>query len=441
MDALDVELDILGQTAGLRIYTQICLCYRLPNETTHGNIIDTLEQGLSRLSATFPWLAGQVITEGNGIPKIKQYKEIPDLVIKDMRHDRTAPSMGDLRGARFPFSMLDESVIAPRTTLPSASDGPVSPVLLVQANFINGGLILTIVAHHSAMDMTGQGQVMHLFSKACRNEPFTDAEIETGNLAGRNITPLLDEPYQPGQELDRVILDPNFNETKQSIPPECKWKYFSFPGAALAKLKALAMESKTTDYISTDDALTAFLWQSVLRARSPRLSQSDNTTLGRAVDTRRHLGIPQIYTGLIQHMDYHTTTLASLLQTPLGEIASDLRRGVDPRTSRLAFAARALATHIRNTRDRSLISFGAKHNPSTDLMLSSWANVPGYGLDFGLGLGEPEAVRRPQFAPVEGLVYFMPRRPDGEIVVGVSLSVDDMWRFVADEGVRRFAVY
>lgn len=68
----------------------------------------------------------------------------------------------------------------------------------------------------------------------------------------------------------------------------------------------------------------------------------------------------------------------------------------------------------------------------------SWAKLSCYELDFHLGLGRPEAVRRPQFAPFESLIYPMPRALDGEVAVAVCVRDEDMERLRADEA---FAMY
>ncbi|KAK9384316.1 transferase family-domain-containing protein [Lipomyces mesembrius] len=458
VEDLDDYLEVFGQQPGLNIYTQLCFCFPVADASSHSAIINTLTNGLERLSASFPWVAGQVVNEGSGegnpgIFKIKPLEKIPRLVLKDLRSDPSIPTMDALRRANFPFSMLDESIIAPRETLPSpdesASD---SPLFLLQANFIDGGLLLTFLGQHQAMDMTGQGQVIYLLSKACRNEPFTSEELSIGNLPRHNIIPLLNDSYKQGPELARQIIKSTPSDLISSgtnghaaspPPPKCTWAYFTFPPTSLTTLKSLATKTLTlpSGYISTDDALSAFIWQSVIRARLPRLNPTAEATFARAVDPRRYLDIPQMYPGVVQNMTYHTYPIQKLVTEPLGGVASQLRSALDPKTSDLGYRTRALATVLNRARDKSIISVAASLDLSVDIMLSSWAKEHCYELDFNLGLGKPEAVRRPQFVPVESLMYLMPKALDGEIALGICLRDEDMKRFRADEEFAKYGTY
>lgn len=460
LNGLNDYLDVLGQLPLLKIYTQICFCFPVADASSHSAIINTLTNGLERLSASFPWLGGEVVNEGSGtgnsgIFKIKLLEKIPRLVVKDLRHDPSIPTMDILRRANFPFSMLDETIIAPRKTLPEISDDSESdstPVLLLQATFITGGLLLTFVGQHNTMDMTGQGHIMHLFSKACHNEQFTSEELSSGNLARRNIIPLLDESYKQGPELARQIVKPtpshpiSYDTTDHPAPPpapKCTWTYFTFHPTSLTALKSLATKTITlpSGYISTDDALSAFLWQSVIRARLPRLNPTTESTFARAVNVRRYLGISQTYPGLVQNMTYHTYTLQKLAEEPLGRVASQLRLALDPQTSNLGYNTRALATFLDRTPDKNSIPFTATLDLTADIMLSSWAKLDCYELDFNLGLGKPEAVRRPRFEPFESLIYLMPRTLDGEIAVAICLRDEDMERLKADEEFAKYGRY
>ena len=458
---MDENLDDLAQLILFKLYTQICFCFPLASDSSKDpSIIKTLTDGLERICVSFPWLAGQVVRDDRdkeSTIKITPFEKLPRLVVKDLRHDPTAPNMTDLRQANFPSSMLDESIVAPCTTLPRSSstesESEPAPVLILQATFIAGGLLLAIVGSHNAMDMVGQGQIMHLLSKACRDEPFTSEELSSGNLPRRNLIPLLDHSYRPGPELARQILKPDppppttkgTNAHQARLPaPKYTRATFTFPATSLAALKTLAYKTiiPPATYVSTDDALSALIWQSITRARLPHLNPTaTNTTFARAVDVRKHLGIPQTYPGLMQNMTFHTSTLQQLVEEPLGGIASQLRVAVDPATSNLAHNTRALATLFNRAPDKSVVSLTGRTDLSVDLMLSSWAKVDCYNLDFNLGLGIPEAVRRPQFEPVESLIYLMPRAADGEIAVAVCLRDDDMERLRADERFTTYARY
>jgi hypothetical protein len=370
---LNDYLDVFGHQPSLNIYTQICFCFSVADASSHSAIINTLSNGLERLSASFPWVAGRVVNEGSsegnsGIFKIKPLEKIPRLVVKDLRYDPSIPTMDALRRANFPFSMLDETIIAPRNTLPGSPDESASastPVFLLQANFITAGLLLTFNGQHQVMDMVGQGQIIHLLSKACRNEQFTSEELSSGNLERRNLIPLLDDSYKQGSELAHQIVKLSPSQPSNGAdghpapptPPKCTWTYFTFNPTSLTALKSLAGKtiSNPSDYISTDDALSAFIWQSVVRARLPRLNPTAQSTFARSVDVRRYLDISHTYPGLVNNMTYHTYTLQKLIEEPLGVVASQLRSALDPKTSNLGYNTRALATFLNRSPDK--ISF------------------------------------------------------------------------------------
>lgn len=445
------QVDILGQQPSLQLYTQICFCFPVADFSLHPTIIKTLASGLERLCASFPWLAGKVVNEGSasdnsGTFKIKSFEKFPRSTVKYLQ---PSISMDGLRRADFPFSMLDETDIAPCKTIPKTSKDLVADsalVFLLQANFIDGGLILTFNGQHQAMDMTGLGQIIHLFSIACREEPFTDEERSSGNFGRNSLTPLLGDSYELGPELTHQLVTPKPSATgpkddNDDSAPTCAWTYFAFSAASLTELKSVAMKTVTSppDYISTDDALTAFLWRSITRARTRRLSLLAKPTLARAVDARQYVGIPDMFPGMMMNMTYHTCTKEQIIFHPLGEIASQLRLAVDPETSDLGKNTRALATFLNRTPDKNTVNFVASIDPGRDIMLSSWAKLNCYDLDFGLGLGKPEAVRRPRFEPVESLIYLMPKTLDGEIAVAVCLRNEDLGRLRADAEFAKYA--
>ncbi|PSK46538.1 Isotrichodermin C-15 hydroxylase [Elsinoe australis] len=445
--ALDAHLDIFGNQPPLhKLYTQVTLCYGLRDTSRDSDIVQQLSQSLEHLTISFPWIAGQVIKVDNGVPKIRPLDRSPHFVVKDYRSSASIPSFDKLKEASFPFSMLNESVIAPCPTLSHTVDGPVA-VFLVQANFIDGGLLLTFNAAHDVMDLVGQGFLLSMLDKICNGASISEEEEFIGNPQRETMLSLLDESYQPGPEIDPQRITPvDIQVTPEGVasqnfqsPARSDWEYFIFSPSSLLDLKAhVSSTLPSGSFISTDDALTALVYARLTAARLYRLPPTSNIAIARAVDARRYLGLHDNYPGLMHHMTYHTFPAKELPSLPLGDIALDFRRAVDPATSDVAFRTRALATALDRAEAKSKFSFTACIDGSRDMMLSSWSKVDWYDLSFGLCLGKPEAVRRPYFQCNEGIIYFMPRRKDGEIAVGICARKEDLDSLRTDKEWARY---
>lgn len=437
-------LDTLAQMPLLnKLYTQVTACFATSASITDEHIVRTLTQGLQRLGTAVPWVAGQVVR--NSPEKacgcdfsIVPWEKAPRLVVKDLRHDPSAPTMEQLRASRFPMGALDESMLSPCKTLSHAAD--MAPyVFVVQATFITGGLLLTFVAQHNTVDLVGQAEIIRLLSKACQGEEFSQEEVANANIDRHDAVPYLPDSWEPGPELDDQMNPPS---QPPPASPKCTWTYFAFSHDNIAKLMAVASNTVTAPamFVSRDDTVSAFIWQSVTRARLQRIDPGAKSAFARAVDVRFAMKASPTYPGLLQNMTYNTIPAKDLATSlPLGVVASHLRTSLDPLN--LASRTQELATVIRRSPDKSNISFTARIDPSTDISFSSWGKAKLYDLDFGLGLGKPEAVRRPRFDPVESLFYIMPMAPDGEFVVAMCLRDEDLEALKADEKFMGYAAY
>ncbi|KAF2154169.1 hypothetical protein K461DRAFT_277267 [Myriangium duriaei CBS 260.36] len=457
MASLDFSLDVFAELAGMHgLYTQVSLFYALPPAadltTLSAHITSTLTTGLRRLASSFPWTAGQVVRLHNPDAwgrhfRIRPLDPSPRLVVRDLRHDEGTSSLATLREAGFPFSLLGEEWLAPCSTL--AFDLPEKPVLMVQANLLRDGVVVTVNTEHQVMDFVGQGAVMALLDKACRGVEFSAEEVELGNRERRNMTPLLDEDVEAGPGLtyqfrpEQSSVQHEPETVIDDTQAECEWGYFNVSATSLVALKEKVTSQLKEGYVSTDDCLSALLWQCVLRARHPRLRNRQETTIARAVDARRYVGVVKSYPGFLQNMAYATAPIEKLINAPLGHVAAILRGKVDPATSGMGMATRELATALHRTsaQEREKIGVTATLKLDVDLMPSSWASVDCYAFDFGLGFGKPEQVKRPRLAEVEGLTYFMPRNPDGDGAVGIALRKEDMLRLREDKDWCTYANY
>ncbi|KAI4606501.1 hypothetical protein J4E83_010092 [Alternaria metachromatica] len=485
---LDMDIDLMGaQPALFKLYTQLALFFPLSEEegqvpASRDTTVITaiITAGLAELAKTFPWVAGQVVdvnananshsddsdSDDRAKPlfRIRPYEPVPQCIVRDYTSDAEIASLAQIIDAGFPMRMLGEETWAPCPTLAalgfdprkaSGEDDRPAPVMLVQISYIRGGMVLCVNLQHNVCDMMGQAAVIGWLSKACAGEEFTREERKVGNMVRTGVVPLIeDEGWVPGMELQNQLFPPaptvvkeedTAESTVAGAPVKCRWVYFDFSASSLKTLKDLAtttLPQDFTSFISTDDALTAFIFLSVLRARQTRLPPSTPTTLARAVDARRYLNIHPNYPGILQNMAYTRYTLSTLLSTPLGHIAATMRHSVDPAASDIAFRTRSLVTFLAQSPDNAAkTSPTATLDMSVDVALSSWTKVPAYEWDFGRGLGKAVAVRRPGFVPVEGLVYLMPKGREGSVAVAMCLREEDLGVLKRDGEWERMATY
>lgn len=164
---LDIPLEIFGQNDVLSIMTPFV--YIFPCDEPNPDIskfTDTIQRGLVRLTKAFPWIAGKIINTGrteisSGVFSIISHAVIPKFVVKDWRNDNHAPTMAQLAESEVPCSMLQEEFFAPITVLPSGDEDR-SPLLQLQLSIITGGIVLSVMANHQAMDGTAQDQICFL---------------------------------------------------------------------------------------------------------------------------------------------------------------------------------------------------------------------------------------------------------------------------------------
>lgn len=433
--------DEFGQLPFFKCYTQLCIGFPIDN-SSESEIVTALETAATKLLQTFPWLAGQVINEGSGpgssgtfkiVPYEKPQKNPPVIVkrIPDL-------DFAELVKKKAPASMLDGSVLAARHGVPvsyDTADGP-AEVFSLQANFIKGGLILTFSGNHNAMDMNGQGHLISLFAKVLQGEALSEEEIKEGNRDRRNIIPLLKDD-EPLLDHTMMIVDPAAAHPDMH---DASWVYYRFSKPTLDELKQQAMSSVSNGVrLSSNDIVSAFFWQRVSAARQARLSPDQRTQMCRAANGRRFLDPPlsPAYMGDCVTATFNSYTLKEIDKLPIGDIAMTLRNDL---LSIDSYAVRSLTTLISRTKDKNMITYGARLDLGSDVVMSSWAHQQTQSLEFGL-LGKPAFVRRQKFAPMESLCYLMPRTREGDIDVAACLREEDIVALGKDELWTRYVEY
>lgn len=445
MDDLERYQDVVGQLSRLKTYTHVLLCFPLSDDVPKDSIEEALKTAALRLALAFPWLASKVINEGSqhgdsGVFRLAPCSSFaaPNTIIRFKDCTDVCSHYAEIAQAQGPFRLLDGKTLGPVKAFPETydeSESDPAPVLVLQANFIQGGLLLDAAAQHNFIDGGGLFQCMRLFAKAMCGEKFSDLEIQQGNRDRRNLIPQLaaDEPLLDHSHLRRPSLF--VNQGQQQAPgaprPPAAWHTFRFSGSGIAQLKKIANENIAQEvseslvpFVSTNDALSAFCWKTLSRVRLDRRRRpGDVSKFSRALDVRPAMQIPKEYMG---QMGYNATcrlTFKELEESSLGKVASVLRKTVKDVNNE--YSVRSWVTLIAKEPDKSTIMFGGTFNPDTDIGLSSLAHVELYSADFGV-LGKPALVRRPNFLPLESCVYFWSQTEAEDIDVLMCLNEADV---------------
>ncbi|KAK3995188.1 hypothetical protein QBC44DRAFT_378701 [Cladorrhinum sp. PSN332] len=467
--------DVFGQLPRLKTYTHYLLAFPIREEQSPSKIVQRLHEAAKTLVDAFPWLACRVIHEnagpGNsGVFRLEECAEFafPNSILHFKDCTSLCPSYQELIAAKGPTTMLDSKHFGPLRGFPHIySDDEVNPapVFTLRANLIEGGLLLDFVAQHNIIDGSGILRLIEYLAKTLRDEPFTREEILHGNRDRTNLVELLPpgEPMVDHSHLIREALPAKpittpttgFNPIwdllpawlqnlfySPSIPPtvpspaapgsQAKWHFVRLPPSTISHLKVLANSSFPSSsglFVSTNDAISGYLWQSISAVRlARRQTPSSLCKFSRALDARRALGIPREYLGQLGYNATCHLTFSQLQSMSLGEVALHLRQATQKVNNE--HAVRSFATLVAKEKDKSKIFFGGAFDPDKDLGMSSVIHASVAGCDFGKGLGKPGLVRRPLFAPLEGCVYLWNMTEEGEVDVLMCLKEVD-WEGLA----------
>ena len=439
-----IPLGPLDELPQLRTYTTLLLGFPLKSTVERVDIIERLQTATDTLVDKFPFLAGHTTLQDVNDGKLNATKHVPHLngyQVKVILNDvlELFPSYETIRGARAPASMLDGAIVGEGEGFPTRRTGTtLDPCLRIRASFVEGGLLLTFALIHAIGDGNSLGQVIKMFATACRGNKIPDTDVEAGNVDRQGSLPSL-QAHEHRLDHSKMLktagdagLDaiPNKNN-----PNPIHWAYHHIAQEKLVELKAeasgLAHPDKNRLFVSTNDAVTALIWRAITKARLTRSKPTGQTTLLRAINSRRKLN-PPLAAETIQNVITATFTTFSLEEVatklPLSTLAIQLRKELEAINDH---HVRSVMTLIRSIKNKASIEFGANAGPH-DITVSSFAKFPIWG-DFGPLLGKPEFARRPTLTPSDGLIYIMPRNPDGSLDVAISIRDDVMGRMQVDD--------
>ncbi|KAI1351928.1 hypothetical protein F5Y01DRAFT_304445 [Xylaria sp. FL0043] len=462
-----MELPISYQSSPLDqtmppIYYATILAF--PVQRAHrGHALKTLQDGYSSLLQGRPYLAGDIVrvsspdvqpgslklTVPSPLPSIEL--DVADLSESPEFRGYSYPSMCK---AGMPPSLLNAELLVPYVGGPANT----TKVLTGRVNWIWGGAQLCWPEVSSEI-------------RSCPHSQRWVTKVKTAGdrfiIQGTASSEKLYEDLKSRPELWNLLglhsednLAPPTARLPTCIPgapgevPGVRNCLFSCSVQDAAALKAAATPQASRGWIPTQDAYSAHIWTSLVRARFPnhdisvsngRFNEDSDEPLSSmnvALDGRRIPGCgfaPSRINNTIYCCQPQLPLSTILERDNLPLIARTIRQRIEAVKSDqdLINDANALAAAIPNVGN---LTFVFKDFMGINFVTTSWTDLPYYDLDFGPGLGKPDIFRMPrnQFT---GACCMLPRRPNGDIEVIISGRVDEIGRLLEDTNFLKYAKF
>ncbi|KAK4983974.1 hypothetical protein LTR50_006884 [Elasticomyces elasticus] len=469
-------------------YAKFILCLRMKPNSEPRVAHRYLEKAFHNTIALMPFLAGKLIVQVPNaqnpaigrleihIPAKLDRDAMPKLAFEDLT---STIDYDDLMEAGLSEDELDGEKLLPAAYIPDFHAG--ADILVAQASFVDGGLLLDIGMFHSVTDGSGLNTIMKIWARECvelqspeSGSPPLEILVDSFDhgllrklwLAEGN-KPVPSEELDTSEELWRLLgLNPADLVQERFLPvapsafrsadvPQMKTSIFYVSKESFAELKAAASLGDLTlgedMNLSANDALMALLWRAIMTARCPegRPANGDiqETTLDTTFDGRAHFSdsLPPSYLGnviLINTTRMPLLTLTSC-STTLGQIATEIRKSLNKITKERVHSAFAIASAIP---DFTKLTFPFATFEGAERCATSLLQLPLFELNFGNAFandGRPESVRPPrrEFDSICRRCMVLPLRTHGRFEVLISLVKNEMQRLERDPEFTKYAKF
>jgi hypothetical protein len=419
----EFRLSTLDQNAPKK-YLRYTLCFAAKNSEST-NVTERLQRAAKSFVSEVPMIAGTVITNDQQKPA--------SVTVTPKQIEEFAAIIKHLEDHTQSYKDICHGGIAPRhiegidlTPLANDSEGVQNPSCAIQANFIDGGLLLVIYLHHAVADIHGMSTILRLMSEGLPLRKFDHDALQSeatvvsqarSRLSHSSGAPaflrLARDIYQrheqsiQHQQIHHNNRDEKAPTASNSIPkaPSNRSAIFAFRLDTLAQTTEMLNSrriirnpnSTPTDKISPREVLIAILWRSYARAKWQSTNENyTRTSISFPVNLRNIL-IPPLdiyWMGNAQTTalaNDHITSLTNPYNLPNLE-----------QTAKLIHTAAQAANSDLLARSRiSLLNSELEKRdwvPTPQLVVHDWTSlVPvmeRQKMDLRLGLGRPDAIRR-----------------------------------------------
>ncbi|GAB7326198.1 hypothetical protein MBLNU13_g10195t1 [Cladosporium sp. NU13] len=413
----DFTLSTLDRGAP-RTYIRYALTFAC-NADQSAAAIEKLQKATKRIVSEIPMLAGVVTTCDQANPTIAVTLQ----QVNDFRATIARPQIDSQN-----YAFIRRHGFAPKYMssvgyTPLADDliGNTNACCAIQANLIDGGLVLVIYLHHAVADIEGVATILRLISEGLPARELSEESLELEATtvsqararlsSGTGISGFLASArdvaqrqrlsaHQAGSQSDRstpvsegVSLGADADANRAGIL-RFRLNIINQTTEMINK-RRLLRDPETTDKATPRDVLIAILWRASVRACWANGTQiTSHSSISFPVDIRPHQVPP---------LEPHWMGNAEATAVAVDDIVM-LRGGYDlsyiEHTVNIVHESAKLVSSDVRTRSRIEMINQSTSVPApteTQLVIHDWTPVPRIveqEMDLGLGLGRPDAIRR-----------------------------------------------
>ena len=458
-----------------RAYIRVCLAFRLPHPDSARKALAGLGRFLTSTVNAAPFLAGYVHPspeEDNAIGRVEirftreDVDTFPAIQIRRYTDEEMPWTYDELSNLGLPPSAIRPDLVS---ALPENTDDGRAPVFRVQANLLDGGLIVSVYLHHCVTDGSGLGLLVsgsilnsgHIRERI-NGTPDSIMTNGRGDCSAGGESELDAIAYIETLSRDKLRHSKGYDTQREysDNTPDTANRTASSPGRGcvlvIPHIKMNAFKTRITKslpkddndftpFITDHDVLQALLWHHLTQARkhSVNLAKVTSSTLLIPVNIRGRMipPLPSSYFG-------SAVDFASVRQT-----IAHLSTSTPSSYAMTALAIRHAVTAVQDPYVRATINLSntpyidvrdllaANINRATgaDMYITSWLGLELYEKgDLGMGLGMPDWVRKP-WSRDPGACIILPQDPRKDVLeVVVQMVAADMERLLQDEVFMEF---
>ncbi|KIL86205.1 hypothetical protein FAVG1_10602 [Fusarium avenaceum] len=432
------------ERVGPRGYLRYVFPMRLAEDYDRDEVFSVLKDGYKAACQRIGVLASEAVPDlDSKQANLLKLQRLPDdqighVINRDLRGEYSW-TYEQLEEKHFPISAFDVDLLIPGPLWPEV--GKPVPISLVQANFIEGGVLIGWCVFHMVGDATTYLTWTKIWAEECRRCQGLQIEsplvIEDAMLSDRQrvTKPSGRNKGRARDHLEYTILP--FTPTGASpamLSSTFRGQVFYFSPSSLQALKSKASPinvTKSTDqkWISTNDAFSALMWRTAIAVQAPIDSLNDTedplSVFNIAADGRKRTEPPvhpETLGCFLQYISVSATVREILGSLSLADLAVLIRREVLLRLNNQF--TDDVVTLINELEDVTrLVPTAFLDVLGKNSVQTSWAEFDLATVEWGHLLGNRvEAIRCPNTGILPGCHVVLPTLPDGgiEVVFGTE---------------------